>query len=178
MSTVTEFLAQVQAHEVLALLTLIAAIATDLKYQKIFNKLTFPVMAIGMAWWIYQGDPWFGVLGLAVGFGMTFPAFALGRTLRAGDAKLMMAVGALLGPAINFRACLMMYLISIPFGLAVLAYKGRLGNLLPALRAGIGRARGEEVAEVETTVVAYAPVIGVAVLMAYFTDWLTFWGPL
>jgi prepilin peptidase CpaA len=175
---VSEFLDQLQANEVLVALTLTAAIVTDLKYQKIFNKLTFPVMAVGIAWWIYQGQPWFGVVGLAVGFGMTFPAFALGRTLRAGDAKLMMAIGALLGPAINFRACLLMYVISIPFGLAVLAYKGRLGNLLPALRAGIGRARGEEVQAVQTTVVAYAPVIGVAVILACFTDWLNFWGPL
>ncbi|MFT5583206.1 MAG: prepilin peptidase CpaA [Cognaticolwellia sp.] len=174
----SEFLDQLQANEVLVALTLTAAIVTDLKYQKIFNKLTFPVMAVGIAWWIYQGQPWFGVVGLAVGFGMTFPAFALGRTLRAGDAKLMMAIGALLGPAINFRACLLMYVISIPFGLAVLAYKGRLGNLLPALRAGIGRARGEEVQAVQTTVVAYAPVIGVAVILACFTDWLNFWGPL
>jgi len=174
----TELLAQVQFQEALVSLTLIAAIATDLKYQKIFNKLTFPIMAIGSSWWIIQGQPWFGLQGLAVGFGMTFPAFALGRTLRAGDAKLMMAVGALLGPGINFRACLMMYLISIPFGLTVLAYKGRLGNLLPALRAGIGRATGQQVKDVPTTVVAYAPVIGVAVGLVYFTDWLTFWGPL
>ncbi len=171
-------LSQVQAPQLLAALTLIAAIITDLKVQKIFNKLTFPVMALGVAWWIFQAQPWFGLAGLGVGFAMTFPAFALGRTLRAGDAKLMMALGALLGPGLIFRACLMMYLISIPFGLAVLAYKGRLGNLLPALKAGIGRATGQDVAEVETTVVAYAPVIGVAMLLAFFTDWLNFSGPL
>lgn len=160
-------------------LLLAIAVGTDLKYQKIFNKLTFPAMLIGACYWVLQGQVGFGLLGIAVGFGMTFPAFALGRTLRAGDAKLMMAVGALVGPGMVFRACLLMYLLSIPFGLGVLAYKGRLGNLIPALKAGVQSATGQQeegAPPVPVTVVAYAPVIAVAVAVARFTDWLDFWG--
>ncbi len=158
------------ADLVVALVCLIALV-TDLRKQKIPNALTFPAMGLGVLWNLMMGDGWVGVIGLAVAFGLMFPGWILGGAIRAGDAKLLMAIGAFYGGGEALRCCLLVYILNLPFGLAVLAIKGRLKNLIPAIKAGVGRALGQEQAEPpDLTVVAFSPVIVVALLVTRATE--------
>jgi len=90
--------------------TLSVAVATDLCARRILNPLVLLGLVVAIA---YHGlvAPGNGILhassgaigavpalaGIAVGFAALFPLYAL-RAMGAGDVKLMMMVGAFLGP--------------------------------------------------------------------------------
>jgi prepilin peptidase CpaA len=82
---------------VIAVLTI--AVYTDLRWRLIKNVLTVPTMILGLLLHFLIGG-WsgliFGVLGLAVGFGLMMIPFAFGQ-MGGGDVKLMTALGSLLG---------------------------------------------------------------------------------
>ncbi|MEQ1572260.1 MAG: A24 family peptidase, partial [Myxococcota bacterium] len=82
----------IEPQDVVLLAGVAFASATDLRSTRIPNVLTFPMMAVGIGANLAAGDPWRGVLGVAAAFALHFPLFAAGIG-RAGDAKLMMAVG-------------------------------------------------------------------------------------
>lgn len=151
---------------------LLTAVYTDLTTQRIPNALTFGVMALGIAVNIAAISWWWGLAGVLVAFVMMFPGYAFFGAVKAGDAKLLMAVGALLGWENAVEACLLTYILNLPFGIAVLAYKGRLGNFVKVLKATANRTPAEEAPE--ATVVAFAPVIAVATIIARLME-LTPW---
>jgi len=72
---------------------------TDGTVGKIYNKFTFPTMLLGLilngVFAGGQGLTW-SLIGLAVGMGIQWIPFMVGAA-RAGDVKLLMAVGALKG---------------------------------------------------------------------------------
>lgn len=77
---------------------------TDWKFQKIYNKWTLPSIGLGLLmnlllWGIHGLRD--SVLGLLLGT-LLFFLFVL-RTLKAGDVKLFMALGAILGWRRNLR---------------------------------------------------------------------------
>lgn len=156
---------------------LLAALYTDLTRQKVPNVLTLGGMALGLVANAIAGDPLVGVVGVGVAFLLMFPGWRLGRTLRAGDAKLLMAVGAFYGGGEILRAGILTYVLAFPYALAILLAKGRLGNVLPAIRAGIGEALGQKVAPAELTVVPFVPVVCAAVLVARATEVLAWLPP-
>jgi len=155
---------------------LAAATVTDLKWMRVPNKLTFGAMALGIGYSFVAIGPLASVLGILLAFALMFPGWKLGGAVRAGDAKLLMAVGAFFGPLEILRACLFTYILNLPFGLIVLAVKGRLGNVVPAVRAGVQRGLGNtSVPEPTLTVVPMVPVVVGAVLMTRFTGVLKWW---
>ena len=169
-----ELLARLAPADAVVALVCLIALVTDLRKQKIPNALTFPAMALGIVWNLMMGDGWVGFVGVAVGFGVCFPAWLL-KAIRAGDAKLIMAIGAFYGGGDALRCALLMYILNLPFGLLVLIVKGRLKNLVPAIKAGFDKAMGKELEEPpDLTVVAFSPVIVVALLLTRLTDFLRF----
>lgn len=68
---------------------------TDLKYHKIYNKLTMPSILTGMICHLIFGGLLSSILGILLGF-LTI-LFCGISMLKAGDVKLYMAVGALAG---------------------------------------------------------------------------------
>lgn len=154
------------------------ALYTDLTSMRVPNALTFGGMAVGLIWSVIAVDPrWNGIAGIVLAFAIMFPAFAAGRTVRAGDAKLLMAVGAFWGPGEIFEVCMWTYILALPWGLGVLAINGKLGNIVPALKVGWKKATGkfkEGDPEPELTVRAFVPVIVAAALVARFTEILAF----
>jgi len=154
---------------------------TDMTRQKILNVVTFSGMLLGIVANAtgsngMGGDILVGPLGIAVAFALMFPGFLFFGSIRAGDAKLLMAVGAWLGAGEAIRACLLTYVLSLPFGLTVLAVKGRLGNLVTVAKALVKRTGGDKDVEMpEGTVVPFAIVIALAVLITRTTEVFKWW---
>jgi len=78
---------------------LIAAAVNDLRFQKIPNLLTYPSMAVAVGYHVVMNGLdglLFSAGGLALGIAVFILPYLMGGT-GAGDAKLMGAVGAVLG---------------------------------------------------------------------------------
>lgn len=79
---------------------------TDLRWRRIPNVVTFPMIVGGLVlnclpadWQVATGDWKVGAYGLLVGLGLLFLPFAL-DLLKAGDVKYLAGVGALAGPLV------------------------------------------------------------------------------
>ena len=121
----------------LALLSL--AVFTDLKSRRIPNSLTFGFTGLAVAMAGYSGELPFALLGAAVALVPGFVLWMLGGAIRAGDAKLLMAVGALTGPLEVLRIYLLVFLVSIPVAIVQLAVSGRLRTFFGVIAAGVKR---------------------------------------
>lgn len=102
---------------------------TDATQGKIYNKFTFPAMAVGILLnTLFGGTAGFfwSLIGWAVGMGIQWVPFMLGLA-KAGDVKLLAAVGALKGWAF----CTFGFLYgAIAFALLILPwlfFRGELG---------------------------------------------------
>ncbi len=79
-------------------------IYTDWRWLRIFNAVTYPAMLIGLVLGALEGIPGGLFTGglldhagaLVLAFALSFPFYQAGG-LKAGDAKLLMAIGALRG---------------------------------------------------------------------------------
>lgn len=160
---------------VLGLAALIASY-TDLKDGKIPNALTGPMMAAGLLLNGLAGQWAFGINGLLVALAIHFSLFAL-KVQRAGDAKLFMGIGALVGVSEVIDATAWFAVLYLPIGLIQLAIKGRLRNLGTTISWSLKRAQGLETAEArpEPTLLRTAPIIAFAALMGWITDALAIW---
>lgn len=153
---------------------LIVGAVTDYATGRLPNWLTFSMMALGIAIWTTQSDPLFALKGIGFAFAIHFPLFAL-NVVRAGDAKLVMGAGALIGWVETFDLTIWYAVIYIPVGLGMLALKGRLGNLVKvAEKMASKEDDSEEEQETELTQLRTGPVIAAAGFAAAFTDILNF----
>ena len=101
---------------------------TDGTKARIYNKATFPAMGIGLLLHlVFGGATGFGwsLLGLALGLGIQFVPWRL-NLAKAGDVKLLMAVGALKGWA--FCSFGFLYGAAI-FGIIILPWLAKRGEL-------------------------------------------------
>jgi prepilin peptidase CpaA len=76
------------------------ALITDLRSRRIPNALTFPAMALGLVYHLVTGGPTMllqSAEGMMLGLGLFMIPYLMGG-MGAGDAKLMGALGALVGP--------------------------------------------------------------------------------
>ena len=103
---------------------LIIASITDIRRQRIYNWLTFPLILTGFAFHAMAGG-WAGVkfaaFGFTLGFAVMGVPYFLG-VMGAGDVKLMAGVGAWLGVETTFNAFLFTSFAGGIYGLGVLAF--------------------------------------------------------
>ncbi|MBU6422839.1 MAG: prepilin peptidase [Chloroflexi bacterium] len=97
----------------------LTVITTDWRWQRIPNAVTYPTMIVGLALGLLEaltgeaagiGAPFDGgfldhLAGLVVAFLVSYPFYAA-RGLKAGDAKMLMAMGAVRGGIFLLRAAL------------------------------------------------------------------------
>jgi Flp pilus assembly protein protease CpaA len=152
---------------------LLGAAVTDFRTGKIPNVLTFPMMAVGIVIHLTAGaDPSFGLVGCAAAFALHFVLFAFGVE-KAGDAKLMMGLGACVGWREMLEATLWLAVVYLPIGLAILAAQGKLPNLVKSARYVLARMQGRAAGDPpEPTYVRAGPIMLVAGTLGWATDWL------
>lgn len=156
------------AADILLGVLLVVACYTDIRTQKIKNILTFPVMLAGLVLGPFHLPHWYDApLGFAAAFVIAVPGWWWLKAMRAGDVKMLLAAGTLLGPEAAMRAALFTFALNIPYGLIVLALRGRLKRLITFYQK-----QGEGM---DPTVVAYAPVVAAGVLLARLQPWPDLW---
>ncbi|MDH4232725.1 MAG: A24 family peptidase [Nitrospirota bacterium] len=112
------------------IMVLIVAAVLDIRFQKIPNWLTFPSMIAAIILnTASTGFPGllFSLGGIMAGIAFMILPYLMGG-MGAGDAKLMGAVGGLLGPKGVFIAFLLTALTGGVYAMGVLAFYGGLGE--------------------------------------------------
>ncbi|MEW6327518.1 MAG: A24 family peptidase [Thermodesulfobacteriota bacterium] len=119
--------------KLLILLTVLSiAVVSDLWSQKIPNWLTYPAMALGITYhstasgW---GGLFFSLKGMGLGIALMILPYIIGQ-MGAGDAKLMGAVGGLLGAKGVFVAFLFTSILGGVYALVLLILHGHLKETL------------------------------------------------
>jgi len=122
---------QQMAASVLLVLVLLGASWTDLRSRRIPNWLTVSGVVAGLAIraWMGPSAVLSGLLGVALALLLALP-FLVAGALGGGDAKLLMAVGAFMGPGDLASASLV---IAVTGGVVALVEAARRGVLLPTL---------------------------------------------
>lgn len=103
-------------------IVLVVAAVTDLRFQRIPNVLTFSTMIAALAYHGVNGGKeglLFSAQGLGSGVAILILPYLMGG-MGAGDAKLMGAVGAVLGPRGVFIAFLFTAIVGGIYGLLLL----------------------------------------------------------
>jgi len=164
------------------LIDIIAAIAlgiasyTDLRWGKIWNWLTGPLMLAGLLLHTTIGQGWlYGVAGLGVAFALHFVLW-IANVERAGDAKLAMGLGALLGWHFAVELTVWTLLLLFPIGIIVLVVRGRVRNLVAVFHHLAAKAQGVDVTKPPPlTFMAFGPTMAVAAILSRYTEWLPLW---
>jgi prepilin peptidase CpaA len=119
----------------------IVAASTDLTARRIPNRLIALGLAVALAVQMSIHGPLAGALdwmiGAACGFAVLLPFYLLGG-MAAGDVKLLMMIGAWVGPALTWRIALATFLIGGLWSLLIVLLRGRFLRLLLNLRQLIG----------------------------------------
>jgi prepilin peptidase CpaA len=105
----------------------------DIRYRKIPNLLTFTSIGVSLFYYSFlNGVPGFlfSLEGICMGMAVMLPPYVMGG-MGAGDAKLMGAVGGVLGPKGVFVAFLLTGIVGGLYSVILLIYSG---NLIVSLR--------------------------------------------
>lgn len=108
----------------------------DVRRRVVPNALTLPLLAVGLARAAHTGAWDEALFGLAAAAALGLGGWLAGG-LSGGDAKLMMAVGAWLGPRPALAAFALAALLGIAWGTAALARKGLLRERAVLLLRGL-----------------------------------------
>lgn len=157
------------------------AMVTDMRWGKIYNWLTFPLILVGWAgnaWFFGPSGLGYSVAATFVGFAL-FLGFALLGVVGMGDVKLLGGIGALAGTQFTVAAFLLSSAVSIPHALIIqhLNYgRNALGMLLTSLTTGAFRQKTIEQENKSDRFKLYLGIdILVGCLLAWYLDFRITW---
>ncbi|MDK2821786.1 MAG: prepilin peptidase CpaA [Clostridia bacterium] len=125
--------------DLLLLITLAFCLFTDIKYKKIYNKILFPAIIIGISLNVfYYGLIGFikSIEGFLLGLGLLILPFICGG-IGAGDVKLLAAIGAIKGTTFVFYSFIYMGIVGGLISIGILIYQKRLLKVLYELIKGL-----------------------------------------
>ncbi len=150
-----------------------AASITDLRWGKVFNVLTIPALLAGLVInLVAAGLPglWLSLQGIAVGFALLLASLLLGQYMGGGDIKLVMALGAIKGPAFVGLTLVIGILLGGAQAIALAVVRGRFLASLKRLGQSLYRrfvlALPEESAPAGVVRLPYALAIAGGALLA------------
>jgi|SRR6185437_10583143 len=129
------------AAELAALGVGAVAAAWDLRTRRIPRWLTVPTLVLGLAWHAWHGGLASAFLAAAAGLVLGFMLLQLGA-IGGGDAKLLAALGALLGLPLWCWTIAIGFMAAAATGVLQFARQGRLAQL-PGELAALARGWGE-----------------------------------
>ena len=159
---------------IVVLLTAIC-VYTDLRHGKIYNKLTYPAVVLGIALSFFHSSPDLyqsaaGLVGALCLYGLLRKCSGMG----AGDVKLMVVIGALKGFPFIIFSSVYIFAFGCLAGMVVLAWKGRLipGIKWVALTVASVIVPGKErpVIKGEMTSMPFAPSIFLGVAYGVYLE--------
>ncbi|MGD9498403.1 MAG: prepilin peptidase [Armatimonadota bacterium] len=116
------------------------AVWTDIRWGKVLNAVTVPFAALGLVLNTVGGG-WDGLLlsigGVGMGFVLWLASRLAGRILGGGDIKLLMALGALLGPVFVLWTFVVGALLGGILAITLALRRGRLQSALRQMAAGV-----------------------------------------
>lgn len=122
--------------DVILVAVVVAAAVTDLKSGRIYNRLVYPAVVVGLLLALVAGG-WVELkdhaLAAAIGFGVLFFCYAIGG-MGGGDVKLMAAVGALGGLSRPEQGMFIVFVLFWAFAIGVV-----LGILAAIWRRVLGQ---------------------------------------
>lgn len=163
-------------HTLALVMLLVLAVICDLRTRRIPNALTVTGLLTALALGALAGwQPFLaGLAGAGVALALSLPLVMLGG-LGGGDAKLLAAVGAYLGPADLLTALLITALVGGAMALALAVHRGQLRQTLAhvgGLLARLGRPTGGDPQPAPRTIrtagaltIPYGVAIGVGALV-------------
>src|SRR5215510_12580191 len=162
-------------QNIIVVLLTAVCVYTDLRHGKIYNKLTYPAVVLGIALSFLQSNPdpyqsAAGLTGALLLYGLLRKLSGMG----AGDVKLMAAVGAIKGLQFVIFSSLYIFGFGCLAGLVVLAWKGRLipGFKWVALTVAsvLVPRRERPVLNAEMTTMPFAPAIFLGVVYVVYLE--------
>jgi len=105
------------------------AVASDVRFHRIPNRLTLPALLgalLASSWVGATSSPLEAAMGAALGFALLVGPYALGG-MGAGDVKALMVLGAWIGPKALLGATAWAVIAGGVFGLVMLTLRGEFG---------------------------------------------------
>ena len=171
---------RIETTNIILLLILGTAIASDLRWRTIPNWLTGPAILAGLGLHTFMSQ-WTGLVfsleGAALGLGLFLIIYVFGW-MGAGDVKLYAAVGSFLGPVHTLSAAMVIALVGGLLALVVLGFHQgwrKTGLWLWSYVQGIVLTRS---VQGMTSVQATAPKVPYAVAIGLGTIGSYWWHPL
>ena len=156
------------------------ATITDIRFLKVYNWLTLPLLAMGLAYHgIFSGWPGFGLslFNVVLVFAILFLPYILGA-IGAGDLKLVAALAAWLGTSTIFTIASISLFATGVYSLAMLARQHRLEDAWWNFKLSVFRMQlvarhmgteGESVHELAETTEGRARLVPFSVMIALGT---------
>jgi prepilin peptidase CpaA len=120
----------------------IVTASTDLVARRIPNPIVLCGLIAALCVQVWLHGLWSGALlwieGALAGFAVLFPFYLL-RGMAAGDVKLLMAIGAWVGPAIALHIALVTFLVGGAWSLVVIVRSGKVRQLMQLVARGFSR---------------------------------------
>lgn len=149
------------------------AVLTDLRSRRIQNRLTYPLIALGLLANGASGG-WSGLssslLGCLLGFGLLILPCLRGA-MGMGDLKLLMAIGALKGPEFVLFTALYGGLAGGLLAVFEIVRASVVAATLRGAGAGAGQLEGGRLPSMKALTIPYGPAIAAGALFTLVQSW-------